>query len=183
MTRYACLLRGVNVSGQRRVKMTELRNLCESLGCADVETYLQSGNVILDSRKAPSKLGQSLSEAIGKEFGHADIDVLVRTADELDALIRANPFLAGGCDPAKLHVTFLDADPAPAAVEAIGKDKYLPDAFAAGIKAVYVHCPNGYGNTKLNNAFFEKKLGARGTTRNWQTVNNLLRLVRGEKAA
>jgi uncharacterized protein (DUF1697 family) len=162
--------------------MTELRDLCVSLGCTEVETYLQSGNVIVNSRKAAAKLGPSLSEAIGKQFGHTDVDVLVRTGDELAALIQANPFLAKGCDPAKLHVTFLDADPAAAAMGAIGKDKYLPDEFAAGLEAVYVHCPDGYGNTKLNNAFFEKKLGVRGTTRNWQTVNNLLRLVRGEKA-
>lgn len=177
MTRYACMLRAVNVSGARRVKMAELRDLCLSLGCTDVETYLQSGNVILGSKKAQSKLGPSIKEAIGRRFGHDDVDVLVWTADELGALIEANPFLGRGCDPAKLHVTFLDADPKPAAVQAIAEDGYLPDEYAIGQRAVYVHCPDGYGRTKLNNAFFEKKLGVRGTTRNWQTVNNLRELA------
>lgn len=178
MSRYACLLRAVNVTGRRQVKMSELRDLCVSLGCSDVETYLQSGNVIVSTRKARSKLGAAISEEIGRVFGHADVDVLVWTADELGALIEANPFLAKGCDPAKLHATFLDRDPAPAAVEAMGKNGYLPDEFALGARVVYVHCPNGYGRTKINNAFFEKKLGVRATTRNWNTVSSLRDLAR-----
>jgi len=178
MTRYACMLRAVNVSGQRKVKMAELRDLCVSLGCSDVETYLQSGNLILGSKKAPSKLGPALSEAICREFGHTDVDVLVRTADELAALISESPFVARGCDPSKLHVTFLTEDPAPAVVQALGADAYLPDELARGAGAVHVHCPNGYGRTKLDNAFFERKLGVRATTRNWQTVNAIYDLAR-----
>nr|ASV46886.1 hypothetical protein [uncultured bacterium] len=174
------MLRAVNVSGQRKLKMTELRDLCASLGHADVETYLQSGNIILSTRVAQSKLGPSLSEAISREFGYDDVDVLVWTASELDALIKANPFLAKGCDPAKLHVTFLANEVARKAIEALGVDRYLPDEFAPGPKSVYVHCPNGYGRTKLNNAFFERKLDVPATTRNWQTVLNLCELAQGK---
>lgn len=150
--------------------MTKLRELCVSLGHADVETYLQSGNILLSTRTAQSKLGPSLSGAICKEFGYTDVDVLVWTAAELEEIVKGNPYLARGCDPSHLHVTFLARDVKPAAVEAIGMDRYLADEFAPGTRAVYVYCPNGYGRTKLNNGFFERKLGVHATTRNWQTL-------------
>jgi len=177
MTRFACMLRAVNVGGQRKLKMTELQKMCVSLGCTDVETYLQSGNVVVSSKLSPGKLGASLSERIGMEFGYRDVEVMVWTAAELSALIRANPFMARGCEPAKLHVTFLGKDVPVSAVQPIGSGGYLPDEFAPGTKAVYVHCPAGYGRTKLNNGFFERKLGVSATTRNWQTVNNLYELT------
>ena len=177
-TRYACLLRGVNVSGARKITMSALRSLCESLGHADVETYLQSGNIVVSTRAAQSKLGPALSEAIGKEFGHADVDVFVLSAADLETIIKKNP-LARGRDPKWLHVTFLEKDVKPAAFEAIERDRYLPDEFAIGPRVIYLFCPNGQGRTKLNNAFFERKLGLRATTRNWQTTNNLWKLARG----
>jgi len=166
-------LRGVNVSGARKVKMSQLQDLCVSLGHVDVETYLQSGNILLSTRTAQSKLGPSLSEAISKEFGYTDVDVVVRTATELEDIIKSNPFVARGCDPSQLYVTFLAKDIKPAAVETIGLDRFLPDEFAPGAKVVYVYCPTGYGRTKLNTGFFERKLGLHATARNWQTVNNL----------
>ena len=177
MMRYTCMLRAVNVSGQRKVSMAALRELCVSLGHADVETYLQSGNVIFSSKKSQAKLGPSLSAAIAERFGYADVDVLVWTAAELAALIRANPFAVRHCDVSKLHVTFLAKDVGAAPLKGIGADAYLPDEFASAPRAIYVHCPNGYGRTKLNNAFFERKLGTRATTRNWQSVNNLCQLA------
>lgn len=177
MARYVCLLRGVNVSGQRKIKMTELRELCESLGYTDVETYVQSGNVVLGSRKARSELGRTLEKAIGERFGHEGVDVLVWTGEELAKLIEDNPFLARGCDASKLHVTFLAEDFKPAALKAIPAEDFLPDEFAPGSKAIYVHCPNGYGRTKLNNAFFERKLKLPATTRNWRTVTQLCELA------
>jgi uncharacterized protein (DUF1697 family) len=171
-------LRAVNVSGARTMAMTKLRELCVSLGHADVETYLQSGNILLSTHAAQSQLGPSLSEAIGKEFGYPDVDVLVWTAAELDAIIQGNPFLARGCDPSHLHVTFLAQDVGPAVVEAIGRDRDLADEFAPGTRAVYVYCPHGYGRTKLNNGFFERTLGTHATTRNWKTVNTLGEMAR-----
>ena len=114
------------------MEMTKLRELCVSLGHADVETYLQSGNILLSTRTAQSKLGPRLSEAICKEFGYTDVDVLVWTAADLEEIAKGNPFLARGCDPSHLHVTFLAKDVKPAAVEAIGMDRYLADEFAPG---------------------------------------------------
>jgi len=173
MTRYVCLLRAINVGGQRKMKMAELRDLCESLGFADVTTYLQSGNVVLSTVAARSTLASKLAKAIGDKCGYAQITVLVRTAAELAGILAANPFLRVGSDPAKLHVTFLERDPEKVAIRALGTNDWLPDELAPGKCAVYVHCPNGYGRTKLNNGFFERKLGLMATTRNWKTVTQL----------
>jgi uncharacterized protein (DUF1697 family) len=179
MIRYACMLRAVNVSGARKLKMTELRDLCVALGFSDVTTYLQSGNVVLATNEPQARIGPTLSAAIGREFGYGDVTVLAWTAAELRALIAANPFVARGCAPAKLHVTFLAAGPAPAALSRLDAARYLPDELAAGKRAVYVHCPNGYGRTKLNNSFFERTLGFPATTRNWNTTTRLFELARG----
>jgi uncharacterized protein (DUF1697 family) len=153
--------------------MAKLRDLCESLGHADVETYLQSGNILLSTRTAQFELGPSLSNAICTEFGYTDVDVFVWTATELEAIITRNPFLAMGRELSGLYVTFLEKDVKPAAVEAIGMDRYLPDKFAPGTRTVYVYCPNGYGRTKLDTGLFERKLGVHATTRNWRTTNRL----------
>lgn len=177
MGRYACLLRAVNVSGQRKLTMSKLREVCSSLGCTEVATYLQSGNVVLTSKLAQAKLGDRVKQAIAAEFGFEDVDVLVWTAEELSALVRGNPFVARGCDLSKLHVTFLGKEVKPAELKGIDAKAFLPDEFALGKKAVYVHCPDGYGRSKLNNALFERKLGLRATTRNWRTVNSLLELA------
>jgi uncharacterized protein (DUF1697 family) len=175
--RYACLLRAVNVSGQRKLTMSKLREVCSALGCTEVATYLQSGNVVLASKLAKAKLGDRVTAAIAAEFGFEDVDVLVWAAEELSALVRDNPFVARGCDLSKLHVTFLSKEVKPAELKSIDAKAFLPDEFALGRKAVYVHCPAGYGRSKLNNAFFERKLGLRATTRNWRTVNSLLELA------
>lgn len=177
MGRWACLLRAVNVGGQRKLKMTELQDLCTSLGCTEVVTYMQSGNVVLSSKQSQSRIGPALSAAISQEMGYSDVDVLVWSAAELAVLIRDNPFLATPGDASGMHVTFLSKNAKASQINALGPESYLPDRFAAGRNAVYVHCPNGYGRTKLNNSFFERKLNVAATTRNWQTVKNLHSLL------
>ncbi|MDB4987471.1 MAG: hypothetical protein JWN04_2649 [Myxococcaceae bacterium] len=178
VTRCAYLLRAVNVSGKRQISMPALREIFGSLGCTDVETYLQSGNVVAGSKIAPSKIAQKSVAAIAEKFGYEDVTVLAWSSEQLHALIEANPFVQRGCDPAKLHATFLGRDTSPADLTALATDAFLPDEFAVGKRAVYVHCPGGYGRTKLNNAFFERKLGIPATTRNWNTVSNLLAFTR-----
>jgi len=160
------------------MKMAELRDLCRTLKYDRVETYLQSGNLILNTQEGVSKLARRLSSAICDEFGYSDVTVLPWTADELEGLIEDNPFVDQRCDASKLHVTFLQEDPGEDAIVGLGPDDFLPDRFAPGVEAVYVHCPKGYGRTKLNNAFFERKLHVRGTTRNWKTTKKLCELAR-----
>lgn len=179
MTRFASLLRGVNVGSHRKVTMAELREVYGGLGLADVETYRQSGNVVFSSRsRSARRLEATIEEALQETFGYPDVDVLVRDHADLRALADANPFLAGGAPPAILHVTFLKDEPS-GRVDWAGRTPEGPDEFAVARRAVYVRCPGGYGQTKLNNGFFERLTGVRATTRNWATVTQLRDLTAG----
>ncbi len=173
MTRYASMLRGVNVSGHRKVSMADLRALYAELGLDDIESYRQSGNVVFSSTsRSAGRLAATIEAALRAAFDYHDVDVLVRGPGELDRLVASNPFLAAGADPATLHVTFLKDAPAggPFADVVPGA---AADGFAFTERAVYVHCPAGYGRTKLHNGYFERLTGVRATTRNWATVTAL----------
>jgi uncharacterized protein (DUF1697 family) len=179
MTTYLALLRGINVSGKNKVAMAELRALVESLGFARVQTYIQSGNIVFTgSSRSAAKVADVIAGAILRELG-LDVTVIVRSAAEMMAVLASNPLLKKGTDPTKLHVTFLASAPAAAAVHALADLDRSPDQFAVVGKEVNVYCPNGYGNTKLNNTFFEKRLGVAATTRNWRTVQTLAALTNG----
>ena len=176
MGRYVAMLRGVNVGG-KQIKMPALAALFSDLGYTDVVTYIQSGNVVFTS---PSRGGDTLARAIeariARDLG-MDVRVLLRSRAELERVQRGNPLLRAGADPTKLHVTFLATKPAAALVGAVKELDFGADTFAVAGREVYVHCPNGYGRTKINNTFFEKKLDVAATTRNWNTVNKLLELA------
>jgi uncharacterized protein (DUF1697 family) len=168
LPKYIALLRGVNVAGRRKVPMADLRTLCETIGHTDVRTYIQSGNVVFGARSGPApKIRSALETAIAGEFSF-DVTVLLRTATEMAAVVKRNPY---GTDA---YVTFLDGAPAKKLVTAIDPDAFTPDEFKMSGHEVFLHCPNGYGNTKINNTFFERKLATEATTRNWNTVTTLL---------
>src|SRR5262245_40935047 len=157
MAAYVALLRSVNVGG-RKVNMKELAALFTALGYADVVTYIQSGNVVFTTASRPTAtLEPAISKRIARDL-KLDVRTLVRTKPELDRVLRANPFLKTGADPSKLHVTFLAAKPAAAVVKAVGAYDAGSDEFRVVGREVYLHCPNGYGTTKINNTFFEKRL-------------------------
>jgi uncharacterized protein (DUF1697 family) len=178
MTAYAALVRGINVGG-KKVVMAELRELVSSLGHEEVSTYVQSGNVVFRTAgRDARKLAAGIERAIAQRLG-LDVTVLVRSATELRSVVKGNPFLAGGADPAGLHVTFLGAAPDASAVAQIDPATFAPDEFAVVDREVYLHCPDGYGRSKLSNAFFERRLRVAGTTRNWRTVTKLEELTRG----
>jgi uncharacterized protein (DUF1697 family) len=174
---YVALLRAVNVSGQNKVPMAELRAHLTSAGYQDVTTYVQSGNVVLNAAATPEpKLVGALEREIRRSFG-LTVTVLVRTKDQLYEVRSANPFLKRGTAPGSLYVTFLATKPTAAqvkelATKTVGSDK----AIVAG-REIFLYCPDGYGRTKLNNAFFERQLGLKATTRNWKTVTKLLELT------
>jgi uncharacterized protein (DUF1697 family) len=171
------LLRGINVSGHNPVKMADLRGVVEALGHRDVETYLQSGNVVFNARSgAPSAIGAAIERRIAEDLG-LDVIVLVRTKGELAKIAAVNPLAKRGIDPGHLYLTFLGERPAAALVSAIDSKRFVPDTFAFARREVYLCCPKGYGRTKLNNAFFERALATDATTRNWKTVNALLELA------
>ena len=177
MGTYVCMLRGVNVSGQRRVDMKALKRLVEALGHADVTTYIQSGNVVLRAAKGtPSTLARAIEEGISRDLG-VDARALVRTAEELADVIDANPFLQTDADPAKLHVTFLADEPDANRLRDVDPGAFEPDQFHVRGREIYLHCPGGYGRTKLNNAFWERRTSQAATTRNWKTATKLLELA------
>jgi uncharacterized protein (DUF1697 family) len=172
-TRYVALLRGINLGARNKLAMADLRTLVTELGAEDVETYVQSGNVVFTSGSSAATLKRQIEERIRRDHGH-EIAVLLRTRAELAKLVAGNPFPRAGKDPATLHVTFLADAPGRARIEAPGSGA---DEFRIVRREVYLHCPNGYGRSKLSNAFFEKKLGVVATTRNWRTVTTLAQLV------
>lgn len=170
--RYVCLLRGINVSGHRKLPMEELLAITTELGCNDAISYLQSGNIVLSTGMDRATLQHRLESEICARFGYADVDVMAWTAAELGEAIGALPPAWKPYDTATLHFTFLKN----AAPLGAGRGQHL-DEYVVGTKVVYVYCPNGYGRTKLNNSFFEKLLDTRATTRNWNTTNKLLELA------
>jgi uncharacterized protein (DUF1697 family) len=173
---WVALLRGINLGARNKVPMAELRGLFEELGAEDVKTYVQSGNVVFHSSLARDKLRRAIEDAIRSRFG-LDIVVVLATKKELDALVAANPFAADQPDPTKLHVTFLAEPPEAARGDSLAERRFEPDDFLVAGVAVYLHCPQGYGRSKLSNAFFEKQLGVAATTRNWRTVTALAELA------
>jgi uncharacterized protein (DUF1697 family) len=179
MTTYISILRGINVSGQKQLRMTDLKALYEELGFSNVITYIQSGNIIFDSGPdaSISQLSSQIEDAVAKMFGFT-VPVIIRSVDEMKAVIRANPFLkAESPVPGKLYVTFLKEKPLLADIEKINHFDFLPDKFCIIEREVYLDCAGGYGTTKLSNTFFENKLKVKATTRNWNTVNKLLELA------
>ena len=175
MPAWISILRGINVGGQKKIRMADLKALYEQLGFLEVTTYIQSGNIIF--RTEDHKQGLALSEKIEKaieEKYHFVVPVIIRTSDEMLSILSSNPFLKeNNINREKLHVTFLDKEPSSENVTIIKKTGFPPDRFHISGKEVYLYCPNSYGVTKLSNTFFEKKLLVKATTRNWNTVVKL----------
>ena len=173
---YIALLRGINVSGQKKIKMADLKAMFEALDYSNVQTYIQSGNVVFEAETADTaELGRAIKAAIERAFSY-DVPVLVLTGDMLGDIAQANPYLKRPeIDVSKLHITLLESSPAQGArheVEAFAAS--LADELVIHDRAVYLHCPGGYGKTKLNNNFLERKLHVSATTRNLKTINALL---------
>lgn len=177
MTRYVALLRGINVGGRTRVAMADLRRLAVDLGHAKVETYLQSGNLLFSSAAEPAGLAGELERRLADDLG-VSVTILLRTGEELAQVVAGNPFLGGSADPARLHVTFLAEAPDRARAAALVAPAGQPDQLSLVGTEVYLYCPDGYGRTKLNNAFLERKLSVAASTRNWKTVGTLAELAR-----
>lgn len=173
---YVALLRGINLGARNRIAMADLRALLESLGAEDVETYVQSGNVVFKSAHRPGDLTAAIEAGIHDELG-LEVTVLVRTRQQLEKLVARNPFTGGRRESAKLHVTFLAGEPDRAKVRRLDPARAEPDEFRVAGREIYLHCPAGYGRSKLTNAYFEKQLGVAATTRNWKTVTNLAELA------
>ena len=171
------LLRGINVGGKNLLPMKDLVRLFADAGCADVRTYIQSGNVLFQA--SPAKAGRLpgvIAQGIADRFGYRT-PVLLRTVEELGATIRNNPFLEAGAPESWLHVLFLASQADALHVAALDPDRSPPDAYAVRGREIYLQCPNGAGNTRLTNAWFDSKLATISTGRNWRTAIKLFELA------
>ena len=176
MTKFIALLRGINVSGQKQIKMPDLKSLFEESGFQNIETYIQSGNVIFTSKeKLPEKLEQKISLAIKRKFGF-DVQIIVLTPEEIEYVLNNNPFIKKKKESEKLYVTFLAKSPSNENINKLNAIDYSPEEYIIDGRYIYLFVPNGYSKAKLNNNFFESKLNVSATTRNWKTVNKLLEL-------
>jgi uncharacterized protein (DUF1697 family) len=170
---YVALMRGINVGGGRRITMNDLRNLFGELGHSDVSSYVQSGNIVFKADESdPAALSGAIEERIATELG-LDVAVLIRSAKEPKAITKHNPFTENEENPKALHVTFLEDAPAKSVVANLPDRTRGTDELKIVGREVFLWLPKGYADTKLQNAFFEKSLGTRATTRNWKTVLQL----------
>jgi len=183
VTTFVALLRAVNVSGQNKIPMAELRASMEAAGFGDTRTYVQSGNIVYDAGgDHPAEEAAAIHGLIEREFGH-DVRVLVLTAAELARVAAADPFAAGGgsavpaADEKYLHVTFLERPVEETAFGRLSPPAQGDEHVAHAGRVIYLYLPHGYGRTKLNNAYFERALGTSATTRNWRTVLALVEMT------
>ena len=179
MPTYIAMLRGINVSGHKMVKMEALRASFGALRLSNVQTYVQSGNLVFGvGNGSVAALSEKIEQRILRDFGFS-VPVFLRTAKELEEIIKDNPFLKGtDIDHSKLHITFL-SDAAPkTALEALQPLAAKTEQFRVIGRQVYLYCPDGYGRTKLSNTAIERKLSVGATTRNWRTVNTLLAMTK-----
>lgn len=180
-TRYAALLRGINVGGSRKVPMAELRTLIEGLGHQDVRTHLQSGQAVFTSGHGDEDaLAAELSGAIERHFGFG-VDVIVRDHAYLKAVADACPFPAGTLEPKQLHVTYFSEPVTADRFAEIDQDAFLPEEFRLGDRVLYLYAPNGLGRSKLAEHLSKPRFnkGVVATTRNWNTVLKLVELTEG----
>ncbi len=174
MAIYVSMLRGINVGGNKRIKMDQLRPSFEALGCENVKTYIQSGNVIFKTGKVSTViLSKRIEKRIVDDFGFA-VSVISRTVEELSKSIQANPFMKDRTiDQEKLHVMFLSAAPASDALNRLETITVAPDQARCFGKEIYLYLPNGTAESKLMKSPLDRILSVVTTTRNWRTVHAL----------
>ena len=170
---YVALLRGINVGGKAKVPMAALRDVCESAGCEDVVTYIQSGNVVFTSRLSADKLRTALEAAVAAEFG-VKAAVMIRTANEMASVVGRNPY--PDADEKTVHVGFLHAAPDATTKKCLAAIDCAPEDVTAVGRHLYLHLPNGMGRAALP-VQLERCLRPKPVTvRNWRTVTKLVEM-------
>jgi uncharacterized protein (DUF1697 family) len=178
MTVFISMLRGINVGGHNKIKMEELRALYESLGFSQVQTHIQSGNVVFKSKETdPQKLAKRIGDAIERKFKFRPA-LLLRTIPEFRQALARNPFATRkGIHPSKLLITFLSDEPAGQAREKTLKLDIKPEELHIKGREMFVYFPNGMGRPKFSWSLVEKHLNVSGTGRNLNTVQKLLEMA------
>lgn len=177
--KYICILRGINVGGKNKVLMSDLKQIFTNLGYFNVQTYIQSGNVIFETVAEYSL--EEIELQINKDIFETlelDIPVIIRESNEFAEIFFNNPFLTDSTiHSSNLHVTFLSSTPGLDLKHGIKAKESGSDSFFLVSKNVYIHCSGKYSDSKLTNQFFEKALKVRATTRNWNTVEKLYKMT------
>lgn len=178
MPRFAVLLRGVNVGRGNRLPMADFRSALESLGHTEVRTLLNSGNgVFSGARRSSAAHAQAIRRALAERCG-LDLEVIVKSASELAAVLAENPLAAESVDPARLLVAFTQKASALRALADVVPEVVLPQRFLVGEHAAYLLCPDGILESRAGAALLGKG-GKLATSRNWRTVLKLDRLLTG----
>ena len=179
MATFAALLRSVNVGGRNRLAMADLRDLVSSLGFADATTYLQSGNVVFTAPGTAATVARAIEARLAADLD-LEVPVLARSRPQLEKILDGNPL--SGANSIRRHSMSPSWPTGPRrrrSTELEGlAGQFGDDRFEVVGTHVYLHCPGGYGETKLNNTYLERRLGVRATTRNWRTVSALAELCR-----
>jgi len=173
---FIALLRGINVSGKNIIKMSALKTMFLNLEFENVQTYIQSGNVIFTTDKNDShlQLADFISDKIKESF-ELNIPVLILKKDELETILNHIPFT--DFDEKNIYFTFLNHTSTITDYSKIFEKKSASEKIQISNKVVYLDCPTSYGNTKLSNNFLEKQLNVLCTTRNLKTCKKLLELA------
>jgi len=178
MKTYIAILRGINVGGRNLVRMNELKAYLKTLNFINIQTYIQSGNVIFEYNSVDThELQRQIGDLIMEKYGYK-VSVIVKTISELSQVLTHNPFInTRNEDIKKLHVTFLSKVPDAKLLDGFLRIQNPPDEYIYTDDVIYLFCPNGYGRTKFTNNFIENKLDVQATTRNWKTTKKLFDLV------
>ena len=167
---FIVLLRGINVSGKNKLPMVELRGMLMNLGFENVQTYIQSGNVILNSEKKKDEISQLITTSIKEKYNY-DIPVIVKTSEELEMAVNNYPYPKE--NEKIVAFVFLEK---PISFNTIEIKNQGEDQYKIDKDIIYLYCPNGFGRSKLSNNVFESKLQLRATTRNLRTAEKLIEL-------
>jgi uncharacterized protein (DUF1697 family) len=157
--------------------MKDLAAIFADLGCSNVRTYIQSGNVVFEaSAKTAAHIPQAVAAAIEERFEHR-VPVVVRSASEITRALEGNPFRARDVPTNEVYVAFLADKPTKARVAALDPARSAPDSFEVVGREIYLHFPNGGGRSKLTNEYFDRALATTSTIRNWRTVEQLASML------
>jgi len=181
MATYVILLRAVNLAGYGKLPMAEFRKMLSGLGFEKVETYIQSGNAVVSAKGSAAQVAKDVATGLAKLMG-SPVGVVVRTHEQLDRVIRENPFAAEAADGARVHVAFL-AGPAntnarSALERIVTQYPKRRDRYHLAEEHIYFHLPDGAAETKFSGKTLDKALGVMGTGRNWNTVLKLHEMSR-----
>ncbi|RDY59450.1 DUF1697 domain-containing protein [Flagellimonas nanhaiensis] len=177
MKTFIALLRGINVGGQKKIKMADLRKALQNIGLESVTTYIQSGNIVFCSNEGDiQKLEESIFDAIKKDFGF-EVPTLIISQDEIESMLTSNPF-SNQTELNNLYFVLLKQSPSNELMEQFNKLKFENEDFDIETNCVYLSCKKGYGKAKLNNNLVENKLKVQATARNLRTMQKLLELAR-----